>query len=56
MLFNCKEMKKIWRNQINSVTLQLEIVCLPFGELMKYSLVAKNINNKTYKEQTYSYI
>ena len=40
MLFNCKELQKIWNNQINSVTLHLEI----------------DINNKTYKEQTYSYI
>ena len=26
MLFNCKELQKIWNNQINSVTLHLEIV------------------------------
>lgn len=25
MLFNCKDLQKIWNNQINSVTLQLEI-------------------------------
>lgn len=56
MLFNCKDLQKIWDNQINSVTLHLEIACLPFVNLRKYSLVAKNINNKTYKEQTYSYI
>lgn len=56
MLFNCKDLQKIWNNQINSVTLHLEIVCLPFVNQRKYSLVAKNINNKTYKKQTYSYI
>lgn len=30
MLFNCKDLQEIWNNQINSVTLQLEIECLPF--------------------------
>ena len=32
MLFNCKDLQKIWNNQINSVTLHPEIVCLYFPE------------------------